>query len=211
MLPVYGPHDEDMTVGEWFELTLKRIAHGEEETDEFSNFIAVVRKLFKVFDVGSLMQLTRLQLEQAAIAAVGEQGKKGLVRMVCKYLGSEGCAHAPPLELTSDALQNPNEVENENILFGRAGKTGANSTESNFPRAMIPSRRTRVLYADELQFPPRLQQWIAEKCRPYNKEHKMPRDVATTITHTVGDWIVAMYGLSPVSTSAGSSHCTSFM
>lgn len=197
--PVYGPHDDNMTLPEWFHLTLKRMAHGNDEEEEFTNFIGILRKEFKVFDVASLMQVTRLQLEQAATKAVGEQGKRGLVRMVCKYLGPEGSPHIPPSELSSDALGCPNDVHNQQLQFGRLGKGACNSTESNFPEAMIPSRRAKALSADELKFPAGLHNWLQKKCSQYNKDHRMTRDVTIEITRMVGDWVISMYGCSPVS------------
>lgn len=198
MLPKFGPHGEDMSVHEWFDLTLKCLAHGEEELAEFSNFVGILRKQFKVFDVASMMQLTRLQMEQCAAQAVGEQGKRGLVPMVCKYLGSEGCPHNPPSELVSDAMECPQQVEHHQIQFGRAGKAGCDSTESNFPEAMVPSRHAKTLKAEDIKLPLGLQQWMLKKCAPFNKDHRMPRDVTIEITHMIGDWIISMYGCSPV-------------
>lgn len=199
MLPRFGPHDEDMSVHEWFDVTLKCLANDKEEEIEFHNFVSLLRQQFKVFDVAPLMQLTRLQLEQGASQAVGEQGKRGLVRMVCKFLGTEGCPHNPPLALESDAMGCPQQVEEQKVQFGRLGKGGCNSTESNFPEAMVPSRHAKTLNADDIKLPCGLQQWMQQKCAPFNKDHRMPRDVTVEITRTVGDWIISMFGCSPVS------------
>lgn len=202
MLAKFGPHNNDMTLHEWFEVTLRCLAHGKDEEEEFEAFIQILRKRFKVFDVATLQELTRLQLEQAATTAVGEQGRKGLANLVCKYLGAQGSPHLPPSEQESDAFACPNEVAKNQVQFGRVGKGGCNSTESNFPEAMLPSRRARTLKADELKLPIGLHEWMTMKCAPFNKEFRMPRDITTDITRTMGDWIISMFGCSPVRTRA---------
>ncbi|KAL1524672.1 hypothetical protein AB1Y20_001248 [Prymnesium parvum] len=78
--PVYGPHDEELPVRDWFDITLARVADDEAEKEEWSQMARVWRSKYKCKDVGGLMNLSQEQLEQAAMEAVGLDGAKGTVR-----------------------------------------------------------------------------------------------------------------------------------
>lgn len=192
---------------EWLEMTLFRAAMDEEELEQFKKFGEILMRQWKARDVGTLLEMTKLQWEQAAVEATGEQGKKGLVRMCLKYLGTNGDPHVPPVEEPSEAIRNATAVMEKQVIFGRQGKTGAHSAESNFPEAMRPSSRApNVLSAEDLVFPRALEVWLQQKCALFDERHKMTHAETMEITHVVGDWIVTMFGTSPV--CATSQHST---
>lgn len=198
--PVYGPHDEDMDIRDFIGISLERIADTEEEKLEWARLEKVFRKEYKCIDVGSLMQLSKMQLESAATTAIGSSGAKGTVRMLLKYLGTKGEPHRPPeLETSSsEALGQMTLAKDSVILFGRAGKSGVNSSEQNFPEAMRPSS-SACTRAQDLSLPKPLQDYLTTRASEFNERHpKMPPKVVKELTMEITDWIVSKFGTSPV-------------
>lgn len=201
--PVNGPHDKDMDMREWFSLTLKRIADDADEARDWERLVGVLRRDFKCRDVGAVMELSRTQLEVAATTAVGPTASKGTVRLVLKYLGTSGQPHEPPsMPTESDSMQSAFAAREKTILFGRLGKTGVNSSESNFPESMFPSS-TAVISHSELVLPKTLKVFIKSKASQFNDTHpKMPQAVTLEIVEEVCDWVITTYGTCPVRFSA---------
>lgn len=199
--PQFGPHDGDLSTMEWYEKTLKLAAEDDEEREQFEQIIRSLRTKYKAKDVASLKELTKLQVEQAAATIVGDCGKRGVTHLVMKYLGTQGHPHQPPSELDDDAegIQMRQEAAEATVKFGRIGKTGRDSAESNFPEAMRPSSRNKFKVAEDIHFPEGLRTWLSDRCSVYSKMHPMGQDVTLEVSRVVGDWIISLFGTSPVS------------
>lgn len=198
--PIIGPHDPNMTSRDWFNVTLARIAEDNEELANFERFMKVLRQECLAVDVETLQGLSMSQLLSAAASVFGDGAKKGMVRIVLKYLGSPGRPHEPPVPPESEALQAAAESKKVQIKWGRAGKTGANSNESNFPDAMVLSKQyAHVRDAGEIEFPDSIKRYIANEAARYSEEKPMDQGATVQIAHKMADWIVTAFGLSPVS------------
>lgn len=195
---VYGPHDDDLPLQKWFEITLACIAEDEQELDRWKMLMRTLRQQYACVDVGSLKELSRTQLEAAATTAIGQNAAKGTVRLVCKYLGPMGNPHVPPMIVGLDEPQwSSASAKEKQVAFGRIGKTGKDSAESNFPEAMMPSSQTPLDGA--IKFPTRLKSYLKDVAAKYNDHHPlMTQNVTMEVTEEVTDWIVSMYGTSPV-------------
>lgn len=190
---------DGMDAQQWFELTLARSADDEEERTQFQSFMSIRRKSFKVRDVEGMKELSRTQLLMAAAEAVGEDGKRGLLRLVLKHLGTQGSHHVPPEPEVSEAMQTAMHVHRESIKFGRAGKTGMHSNEHNFPDAMRPSSKyADIKHGRDVQFPEELLTQLFEKADAYNEYRQMPQVVTMELASDVALWIVSSFGVSPV-------------
>mmetsp|Transcript_4593 Transcript_4593/g.7015 ORF Transcript_4593/g.7015 Transcript_4593/m.7015 type:complete len:254 (-) Transcript_4593:2064-2825(-) len=209
--PVYGPHDEELPVRDWFDITLARVADDEAEKEEWSQMARVWRSKYKCKDVGGLMNLSQEQLEQAAMEAVGLDGAKGTVREVLKYLGAKQCPHKPPPPTVSDGMHSLSHRGDKAVLFGRPGKTGRNSSEHNFPLAMEPSRLFQNIETDAIALPRTLKSWVEECASLYSTRHLMPQHETSRISRAVADWIVSIFGVSPVSPQTEVSASSNFL
>lgn len=194
----HGDDDGSMTTDEWFDKTLMLTADDDDERMEYETFKSVLKRQFKAKYVHSLRQLTQLQMEQAAAEAVGENGKKGLAHQALRYLGQSFNKHEPPTELQSEGMGAAHAAQAAQLKFGRHGKTGVNSNESNFPESMIPSSKAKTLIASEITIPADLDEWLRTRCAQYSERHKMPQDVTIDIARKMHIWAVHWYGLSPV-------------
>lgn len=175
------------------------LADDELEIAQFKRMQSIWRSKFKCLDVGGLMHLSREQLEDAALQAVDENGVKGTVRMVLQYLGAKGCPHVPPAIKSSNAFETMIGNDGNKIMFGRAGKTGRDSSEHNFPDAMFPSSRMTFTRVADVKIPRELNHWLKSRAASYNEFNRMPQEVTMRMAEEVADWIVSVFGTSPVS------------
>lgn len=206
--PEFGPHDEDMTLDEWFHITLARAADDDQERKQWEAMVREWRSRYKCRDVGGLMQLTAEQLAQSAMIGVGPDGAKGSVRQVLKYLGPKHLPHQPPCPLDSEGLS-ALVGEKRQVLFGRPGKSARDSSEHNFPEAMQPSAKSKSIIINAITLPPSLKFWIQERAATYSAQHMMPQHETSKIAKAVADWAVSMFGVSPV--NIVSSYSSSFL
>lgn len=196
--PTYGPHDDDMTLRDWFDITLRRAADTEAEAEGWWGMMSHLRSEYSCREVGDIKLLARTQLEAAATTCLGSNPAKGTVRLVLKYLGSKGEPHIPPGIQTNDEGDIGGSSQQKDVKFGRQGKTGRNSNESNFPEAMQPSSSASLKSADVV-FPKPLKQYLLQVEARYKDQHLlMPQRVAMELCEEVSDWVVSTYGTSPV-------------
>lgn len=197
--PEMGPHDDGMSTREWFNITLARVAEDDNELKNFERFIQVLRQEYLATDVHTLKSLSMTQLLMAAASELGENAKKGMVRIFLKYMGTAGHPHEPPLPCESEAFNSCAQTKVEEIRWGKAGKSGINSQESNFPEAMVvSSKHAHIKHGSELQFPEDIKTMLAIEAAKHSEDNPMDQGVTMRITHAVADWIVQSFGVSPV-------------
>lgn len=199
-VPGRGPFDGALSAEAWFAETLAKDADDDSEKQQFASFIQYLRSHYKARDVLALKELSTTQLYVAAAATVGEQGKKGFIRLFLQHLGEPGKPHQPPAPEESEALSGTRKAKEACILFGREGKTGANSGEYNFPDAMfLPSKNIHVKTADQIELTDDIHSYLVNKADKYSENHRMNQATTKTIVQHVAVWVVNEFGVSPVS------------
>lgn len=205
-VPGRGPFDGALSADAWFAETLARDADDDAEKEQFVSFLQYLRSHYKARDVCALKELSTTQLYVAAAATVGEQAKKGFIRLFLQHLGEPGKPHQPPAPEESEALSGTRMAKEACILFGREGKTGANSGEYNFPDAMfLPSKNMHLKSADEIELDDEIHSFLVEKADKYSENHRMSQATTMAIVQRVAIWVVNEFGASPVSNSPAAS------
>ena len=97
--PSYGPHDPELTIGEFLRATYGRLYAGNEA--KMSN-IPVMEAKFKdvgaIFDVSDLMTATKSLRSAALREALSAIEVEAVSNLINKYLGVRGQPFVPPLE-----------------------------------------------------------------------------------------------------------------
>lgn len=199
VVPEYGPWDNDTSLGDWFDKTVFA-AFDEEDEPDLMKVKMSYKRMFKVLDVGGMLELDAVAHEQAC-AAAGSDAAPGILRAVCKYLGTKGAPFIPkpPARPSADGVSPscPSSAEAAELQTPKFGNAGAGQAKNakNFPEAL---RVRSMTIAQTVKLPAEVIARLKGLARPYDRGKPAPQSVVMVAIRRVTQWLINEFGVSPV-------------